>query len=89
MNKRLRPALSALTLAFLLGLTALTASGITSAMAYAAETVSEEAAPSDTAADSTSSRVMWVVLFVWLGIGAYLFKIDRSIARLERKIDER
>jgi CcmD family protein len=49
----------------------------------------ETAAPAITEKDDALSRVMWVVLVVWLGLGAYLFKIDRRIARLERKIDER
>ena len=33
-------------------------------------------------------RVMWLILIIWFGIGAYLFKIDRRIARLEKKLNE-
>ena len=36
-------------------------------------------------ASTTLYRVMGVVLFIWLGIGALLFKLDRRVARLEKK----
>lgn len=46
---------------------------------------------SDATEDPSASltRVMWIVLAIWLALGTYLFKIDRDIARLEKKIDER
>lgn len=50
------------------------------ASALASET-SEPAGP--------ANLVMWVVLLVWFAIGAFLFKIDRDLSRLEKKIDER
>lgn len=50
------------------------------ASALASET-SESAGP--------ANLVMWVVLLVWFAIGAFLFKIDRDLSRLEKKIDER
>jgi len=33
-------------------------------------------------------KVMLVVLFVWLGLAAYLFRMDRKIVKLEKEIDE-
>jgi len=33
-------------------------------------------------------KVMLVVLFVWLGLAAYLFRMDRKIVKLEKEINE-
>jgi CcmD family protein len=38
---------------------------------------------------SALTTVMLVVLAIWLGLALYLFSIDRSIRRLERRDDER
>lgn len=89
MNKILRSALAALVFASPLAYTTPTVIGVIGAPAFAAEARSAEPAPAAPEGDGAVSRVMWIVLVVWLGIGACLFKIDRNIARLERKIDER
>lgn len=89
MNKIVRSALAALVIALPLAHTAPTVIGVIEAPAFAEEATPAESAPAAPEGDGAVSRVMWIVLVVWLGIGAYLFKIDRNIARLERKIDER
>ncbi len=35
--------------------------------------------------DAVLTRVMWVVLAGWIGIGIYLFIIDRRVSRLEKR----
>jgi CcmD family protein len=46
--------------------------------------------PGDTGAQRrTLHRVTAVILVIWIGIGLYLYRIDRRVARLEKKIDER
>lgn len=89
MNKILRSALVALVVALPLAYTTPTVISVIEAPVFAAEATSADSAPAAPEGDGAVSRVMWIVLVVWLGIGAYLFKIDRNIARLERKIDER
>lgn len=73
MNERLRTALAAILSALLLTPPA--------GAALASDAVAETAAP--------LARVMWIVLAIWLALGAFLFKIDRDLSRLEKKIDER
>jgi CcmD family protein len=33
-------------------------------------------------------NVMFIILIVWLGIGLYLFQIDRKISKLEKEISD-
>ncbi len=73
MNKRLKIIPAALLSAML--------SSSTAGAAFASDAAAETAPP--------LARVMWIVLVIWLALGVYLFKIDRDISRLEKKIDER
>ena len=71
MNERLRTALAAILSALLLAPPA--------CAALASDAAAETAAP--------PARVMWIVLAIWLALGAFLFKIDRDLPRLEKKND--
>jgi len=42
-------------------------------------------AQSPPAGGEVLTRVMWVVLAGWAGIGVYIFFIDRKVSRLEKK----
>ncbi len=56
---------------------------------HAADARDQDAAPpQDNPVKITQYRVTGVILIIWLGLGAYLYLIDRRVTRLEKKIDE-
>ncbi len=74
----------------------LTVKGVTTALTgkvLMADDGTGQKKPTDSDEDETGDNdmliiVLAIILVIWIGISAYLFKIDRKLTRLEREIHE-
>ncbi|MDR3237181.1 MAG: CcmD family protein [Spirochaetia bacterium] len=53
-----------------------------------ADTPLETAQNEESADNGALWNVLLIVLVVWLGLAAYLFRIDRKISKIERELHE-